>query len=72
MMRSFAILAILFMVWLAVSCGKPAKEPPKPSKTVEDITGRTAIKQGEYMKNKIKEFEKNEQQRTDEALNRNE
>ncbi len=63
------------MAILSAGCGKPQdkpKETSQPSKAVEDITGRTAIRQGDYLKKKIKEFEKTEQNRTDEALNRNE
>jgi hypothetical protein len=71
MIRCCAIPAMVLCLLIA-SCGKSAKEPSRPLKTVEDITGKTVVKQGEYIKKKIKEFEKTEQQQTDEAINRNE
>jgi hypothetical protein len=73
MMPFMKMPVIIFTALLAWGCGKPQDKPkePQPSKIIEDVTGMTAIKQGEYMKKKLKEFEKNEQKHTDEALDRN-
>jgi hypothetical protein len=65
------IFFISAIVMFLSGCSKPNKEP-QPSKTVEDMTGMTAIKQGEHMKKQVKEFEKKEQERVNEALNREE
>ena len=70
-MRSVKMLVIMIMVLLVGGCGKPNKEP-QPSKAIEDMTGMTAIKQGEQMKKKLKEFEKAEQKKMDEAVNKEE
>jgi hypothetical protein len=53
------------MLLLAAECNK-SKESAS-SKAVEDVTGITAIKQGEKMKEQLKETEKAMMQRSKEA-----
>ena len=52
--KLFSIVAMIFCSW---GCGNKPKEL-KANKTVEDLSGITTIKQGEKMKEKLKEIEK--------------
>jgi hypothetical protein len=56
---------IISLVLLVAECGKPRESTT--SKAVEDVTGMTAIKQGEKMKEQLKEVEKAMMQRSKEA-----
>ncbi len=56
---------IISLILLAAECNKPGESAS--SKAVEDVTGITAIKQGEKMKEQLKEAEKAMMQRSKEA-----
>jgi hypothetical protein len=74
-MRIAVIFTTIFMVLFLAECNKPKKPDPKEiksSKTVEDFSGITTIKQGEYLKAKAKEIEKMQEERFKEAQNREE
>ena len=58
-----ALFTTILFVLFAAGCGKPKKQEPESSKTVEDFTGITTIKQGEAIKKKLKEVEKAEKER---------
>ena len=60
------LCAFLFLT----ECNAPKNSEPKEiksSKTVEGLSGITTIKQGEYLKSKIKELEKKENERARET-----
>jgi hypothetical protein len=69
-MHGAKIFAIIFMASLVLVCSKPKETETKvfkSSQTIEDLSGMAAIKQGEEMKKKLKEFEKTRQERLKEV-----
>ena len=58
----------IIVVVLLAGCQKP-EEDTAAQKAVEDILGKTTLKQGEMMKKKLKEFEKAQEKRAKELDN---
>ncbi len=56
---------LIIVVVLLADCQKP-KEDSAAQKAVEDVLGKTTLKQGEMMKKKLKEFEKAQEKRAKE------
>ncbi|MBN1307196.1 MAG: hypothetical protein JXA18_04715 [Chitinispirillaceae bacterium] len=61
-MHTAKMLFIVVSLVLAAGCGKPEKKP-EPSKTVEDFTGMTSIKNMKKIKKKINEAETAQEKR---------
>jgi hypothetical protein len=57
-------MLIIVVIFLA-GCQKP-KEDFAAQKAVEDVLGKTTLKQGEMMKKKLKKFEKAQEKRAKE------
>jgi hypothetical protein len=69
-MRLKHIFVIVFIMTFSIECNTAKKPDPKDlksSKTVEDFSGITTVKQGEYLKGKIKELEQKQEARAKEA-----